>query len=160
MRIAGASDHRVCRLARAPVLRAAAGYDLLPLIGLWFVAAVLALAVTGGALDTHTFTGKLLVQGFALALSAAYFVVSWTRGGQTIGMRAWKLRVVDASGAPLRWSQAVLRFAIALVSLAALGAGTGAATGNSASSSAGGRSSRPINRSTPMRAKRKPEVQP
>jgi len=102
---------------------AAAGYDLLPLIGLWFVAAVLALAVTGGALDTHTFTGKLLVQGFALALSAAYFVVSWTRGGQTIGMRAWKLRVVDASGAPLRWSQAVLRFAIALVSLAALGAG-------------------------------------
>ncbi len=102
---------------------AAAAYDLLPLIGLWFVAAVLALAVTGGQLDTQTFTGKLLVQGFALALSGAYFVVSWTRGGQTIGMRAWKLRVVDASGAPLRWSQAVLRFVVALISLAALGTG-------------------------------------
>lgn len=102
---------------------AAAAYDLLPLIGLWFVAAVLALTVTGGALDTHTFAGKFIVQGFALALSAAYFVVSWTRGGQTIGMRAWKLRVVDASGAPLRWPQAVLRFVTALVSIAALGAG-------------------------------------
>lgn len=102
---------------------AAAIYDLLPLIGLWFVAAVLALAVTGGALDAHTLAGKLLVQGFALALSAAYFVVSWTRGGQTIGMRAWKLRVVDANGAPLRWPQALLRFVVALVSLAALGAG-------------------------------------
>ena len=102
---------------------AAAAYDLLPLIGLWFVAAALALAVTGGALDTHTLRGKLLVQSFALALSAAYFVVSWTRGGQTIGMRAWKLRVVDASGAPLRWSQAVLRFVVALISLAALGTG-------------------------------------
>ena len=102
---------------------AAVAYDLLPLIGLWFVAAMLALAVTGGALDTQTFAGKLLVQGFALGLSAAYFVVSWTRGGQTIGMRAWKLRVVDASGASLRWSQALLRFAVALVSLAALGAG-------------------------------------
>ncbi|HMM58122.1 MAG TPA: RDD family protein [Rudaea sp.] len=102
---------------------AAAVYDLLPLIGLWFVAAVLALAVTGGALDTHTFAGKFIVQGFALALSAAYFVVSWTRGGQTIGMRAWKLRVVDASGAPLRWPQAVLRFVVALISLAAFGAG-------------------------------------
>ena len=102
---------------------AAAAYDLLPLIGLWFVAAVLALAVTGGALDTHTITGKFIVQAFALGLSAAYFVVSWARGGQTIGMRAWKLRVVDASGAPLRWPQALLRFVIALVSLAALGAG-------------------------------------
>ena len=102
---------------------AAAAYDLLPLIGLWFVAAVLALAVTGGQLDTQTLAGKLLVQGFALGLSAAYFVVSWTRGGQTIGMRAWKLRVVDASGAPLRWSQAVLRFVAALISLVPFGAG-------------------------------------
>lgn len=102
---------------------AAAAYDLLPLVGLWFIAAVLALAVTGGALDTHTPAGKLLVQGFALALSAAYFVVSWTRGGQTIGMRAWRLRLVDATGASLRWSQAWLRFIVALASLAALGAG-------------------------------------
>lgn len=102
---------------------AAACYDLLPLIGLWFVAAVLALVVTGGALDTHAFAGKLLVQGLALALSAAYFVASWTRGGQTIGMRAWKIRVVDTRANPLRWPRALLRFALALLSLAALGAG-------------------------------------
>ena len=102
---------------------AAAAYDLLPLLGLWFVAAVLALAVTGGALDTHTLAGKFLVQGFALALSAAYFVVSWSRGGQTIGMRAWRLRVVDANGDRVPWSHACLRFFVALVSLAALGAG-------------------------------------
>src|SRR5574337_851890 len=102
---------------------AAAAYDLLPLIGLWFVAAVLALAVTGGTLDTHTLAGKLVVQGFMLVLSAAYFVVSWSRGGQTIGMRAWKLRVVDANGDRVPWSHACLRFFVALVSLAALGAG-------------------------------------
>jgi len=117
------SDHVTATPAPLRLRLAAAVYDLLPLIGLWFVAAVLALAVTGGALDTHTFAGKLIVQGFALGLSAAYFVVSWTRGGQTIAMRAWKLRVVDASGARLRWPQALLRFVIALVSLAALGAG-------------------------------------
>ncbi|MBS0557635.1 MAG: RDD family protein [Proteobacteria bacterium] len=102
---------------------AAAAYDLLPLLGLWFLAAILALAVTGGALDTHTLRGKLLVQGFALALSAAYFVVSWTRGGQTIGMRAWKLRVVDADGNRVSWARALLRFVVALISLAAVGAG-------------------------------------
>ena len=117
------SDHVTATPATLRLRLAAAVYDLLPLIGLWFVAAVLALAVTGGALDTHTFAGKCIVQGFALALSAAYFIVSWTRGGQTIAMRAWKLRVVDESGAPLRWSQALLRFIVALVSLAALGAG-------------------------------------
>lgn len=102
---------------------AAAGYDLLPLIGLWFVAAVLALAATGGALDTHTFAGKLLVQGLALAFSAAYFVVSWSRGGQTIGMRAWRLRVVDTNGKRVSCTRALLRFIVALASLAALGAG-------------------------------------
>ncbi|HTI95864.1 MAG TPA: RDD family protein [Rudaea sp.] len=109
----------------APLRRrlAAAGYDLLPLIGLWFVAAVLALAITGGALDTHTLAGKVLVQGFALALSAAYFIVSWTRGGQTIGMRTWRLRVVATDGNRVSWPQAILRFFVALVSLAALGAG-------------------------------------
>jgi uncharacterized RDD family membrane protein YckC len=102
---------------------AATAYDLLPLLGLWFVAAVLALTVTGGTLDTHTLAGKLLVQGFALALSAAYFVVSWTRGGQTIGMRAWRLRVVAADGNRVPWSHACLRFFVALVSITALGAG-------------------------------------
>lgn len=102
---------------------AAAGYDLLPLIGLWFVAAVLALAATGGTLDTHTLAGKFLVQGFALALSAAYFVTSWSRGGQTIGMRAWRLRVVDANGDRVSWTRALLRFIVALASLALLGAG-------------------------------------
>ena len=102
---------------------AAAAYDLLPLLGMWFVAAVLALAVTGGALDTHTLAGKLLVQGFALALSAAYFVASWSRGGQTIGMRAWRLRVVAADGNRVSWPRAIARFFVALVSLAALGAG-------------------------------------
>jgi uncharacterized RDD family membrane protein YckC len=102
---------------------AAAVYDLFPLVGLWFVAAVLALAVTGGALDTHALAGKFIVQGFVLALSAVYFVVSWSRGGQTIGMRAWKLRVVGSDGWRLPWPRALLRFVVALVSLAALGAG-------------------------------------
>jgi uncharacterized RDD family membrane protein YckC len=105
-------------------LRLVAGaYDLLPLIGLWFVAGVLALALTAGALDPHRFAHKLLVQVLILALSAAYFVMSWMRGGQTIGMRAWRLRVVRADGSALELWRALLRFLVALVSLAALGMG-------------------------------------
>jgi uncharacterized RDD family membrane protein YckC len=105
-------------------LRLIAGaYDVMPLLGLWFVAGVLAVAVTGGALDPHRLAHKLLVQALVLTLSAAYFVVSWTRGGQTIGMRAWRLRVVRADGSALSPGHALLRFFVALISLAALGLG-------------------------------------
>jgi len=105
-------------------LRLVAGiYDLLPLLGLWFLASVLSVAATGGALDSHRLLDKLLVQGLVLGFSAAYFVISWTHGGQTIGMRAWRLRVVSRGGLALRWPQALLRFGVALVSLGAFGIG-------------------------------------
>jgi uncharacterized RDD family membrane protein YckC len=105
-------------------LRLLAGlYDLLPLLGLWFVAGLLALLITGGALDPHRLAHKLLVQALVLAFSAAYFALSWMRGGQTIGMRAWRLRVASSEGTRLSITRASLRFLVALVSLLALGAG-------------------------------------
>jgi uncharacterized RDD family membrane protein YckC len=63
------------------------------------------------------------VQVLVLAFSAAYFVISWRRGGQTIGMRAWRLRVVRSDGRPLDTRQALVRFGISLLSLAAVGLG-------------------------------------
>jgi uncharacterized RDD family membrane protein YckC len=101
----------------------AAVYDLLPLLGLWLAAAALAVLVTGGAIDTHQLRGKLLVQALVLIATATYFVVSWIRGGQTIGMRAWRLRVVRANGTPLNARQALLRFATGVASVAAFGMG-------------------------------------
>ena len=47
----------------------------------------------------------------------------WTHGGQTLGMRAWKLRVVSAHGQTLTWQQAAVRFIMSLGSFLALGAG-------------------------------------
>ncbi|MDE2273859.1 MAG: RDD family protein, partial [Gammaproteobacteria bacterium] len=34
----------------------------------------------------------------------------WTHGGQTIGMRTWKLRVVRLDGVRLDWYRALLRY--------------------------------------------------
>lgn len=98
-------------------------YDLLPLLGLWFLAGVIGLAVTGGAFDPRRFGHRAFLQILVLAFSTGYFVISWTRGGQTIGMRAWKLRLVTQDGSPLPWPRALLRFFLASVSLAALGIG-------------------------------------
>jgi uncharacterized RDD family membrane protein YckC len=98
-------------------------YDLLPLLGLWFLAGVLALAATGGTLDWHRIAHKLLVQGFVLVLIATYFVLSWSRGGQTLGMRAWRLRVVRLDGTTVSAWRALLRFAVALFSVGVAGLG-------------------------------------
>jgi uncharacterized RDD family membrane protein YckC len=117
-------NHRVVATPAALGLRLLAGvYDLLPLFGLWSLAGALALALTGGALDPHQIADKLLVQTIALALTAAYFVISWTRGGQTLGMRAWRLRVVRADGSSIASATALLRFAVALISFGVAGIG-------------------------------------
>lgn len=47
----------------------------------------------------------------------------WTHGGQTLGMRAWKIRVVDENGQAINWQQAGMRFASSIVSWLALGVG-------------------------------------
>lgn len=101
----------------------AALYDALPVLALWFVAATAALALTGGSLDVRRLGDKLLVQALVLLVTAAYFVVSWVRGGQTVGMRPWRLRVVRADGAPVDAAHALLRFAVAIASLGACGLG-------------------------------------
>jgi len=101
----------------------AAVYDFLPLLGLWFVATALVLFATGGGLDVRTLGGKILVQSAVVLVTAGYFLASWLRGGATIGMRAWRLRVVRADGAALALPQALLRFAVGWISVAALGAG-------------------------------------
>jgi uncharacterized RDD family membrane protein YckC len=107
-------------------LRIAAGiYDLFPLVALWMLTAGLALLVAHGDVDlAHPSLGWLIgLRGALFVVTAAYFVISWARGGQTIGMRAWRLRIVDADGNALGWPRAIVRFAVACVSLLALGVG-------------------------------------
>jgi uncharacterized RDD family membrane protein YckC len=107
-------------------LRVAAGiYDLFPLAALWMLTAGIALLVVHGDVDlAHpSFAWRIGLRALLFVVTAAYFVISWARGGQTIGMRAWRLRLVDADGNALGWPRAILRFAVACVSLLALGVG-------------------------------------
>lgn len=39
-----------------------------------------------------------------------YFVGFWTRSGQTLAMKTWHLRVIDAAGRPMGWGRAVARY--------------------------------------------------
>jgi uncharacterized RDD family membrane protein YckC len=45
---------------------------------------------------------------------AGYFIYCW-RNGQTLAMRAWRMRIEDATGAPVSWGRACLRYVLAWV---------------------------------------------
>jgi uncharacterized RDD family membrane protein YckC len=95
-------------------------YDVFPLLGVWFFAGAIGLSVGG---DADKFVRNTAIQLLVLLFTAAYFVISWTCGGQTIGMRAWRLRVIADDNTPIAWPRGVMRFVLACFSLALLGAG-------------------------------------
>lgn len=102
---------------------AAAIYDLFPLLAIWFVVAALLLLARG---NTPVTPGSVAAWGeLALLLLASfgYFGLSWRRGGQTLGMRAWRLRLVDRDAGVPTWSRLALRYVVAGASLAAFGLG-------------------------------------
>jgi uncharacterized RDD family membrane protein YckC len=70
------------------------------------IATAFARGAVGGA-------GQWLLQTLLVALLAGYFILSWHRGGQTIAMRAWRLRATTTGGAPLTLGRAALRFVLA-----------------------------------------------
>lgn len=43
-----------------------------------------------------------------------YYVWCWVKGGQTVGMRAWRLKVCKPDGSRLGWKQAYLRSFVSL----------------------------------------------
>lgn len=56
-------------------------------------------------------------------LAVSFHLWFWTHGGQTLGMRAWRIRVINDQGEAPSLQQALLRYAVACLSLAAFGIG-------------------------------------
>jgi uncharacterized RDD family membrane protein YckC len=97
----------------------AALYDWLLVLAVMMIASVPLVAIDDNAVQP----GNLLYQLALVALVAAFFVGFWTREGQTLGMRAWRLKLTQTDGSPVTVSQALLRFLCACV--AALPCGLG-----------------------------------
>ena len=98
-------------------------YDLLPLLALWLLTSGVLLLVRSGvpvAPGSATAVAELLLLWL---VAGAYATASWHRGGQTLGMRPWRLRVVDAHGRDPSWRAACVRYAVAGISLLAFGIG-------------------------------------
>lgn len=89
-------------------------YDVFPALALClaFGAVVTVIAWAFGDPDVSglPWMAPLLALG-VWAVAGGYFVLSWYRGGQTLGMRPWRLRVVGAEGRPARFSALAKRYA-------------------------------------------------
>lgn len=117
---------------RAPVIGwrlLALFYDLWPVLALWMLAST---AFTlGYYLAGHPareniapFSAlQIVLWLLCWLLTGAYAVLSWRRGGQTLGMRPWRLRVVTTDGSPPTWQGLLIRYAVGSASLLLAGAG-------------------------------------
>jgi uncharacterized RDD family membrane protein YckC len=106
--------------ARPVAVPAALGWRLLALVYDSLLVIVLLLIVSTVSYWLHgqrTIENDLPFQiGFLLsswALVGGYFVLSWRRGGQTVGMRPWRLQVLAADGKPATWRALWLRYGVA-----------------------------------------------
>ncbi len=98
----------------------AIGYDCLLLAGVLFAATALLLPFTGGS-AIHN--GNYLYLLYLILCCYLYFGWQWTHGGQTLGMRAWKIQLMRPDGGEINWGMASKRFVLAMVSWLLAGGG-------------------------------------
>ena len=95
-------------------------YDFLLLIAVLFLATAILLPFNGGEAFTNH---KIFYSLYLLAVSFFFYGWFWTHGGQTLGLRAWKTRVLNSEHGVISWQQAFIRFIVALLSWGSLGLG-------------------------------------
>ena len=104
-------------------------YDALPVLALWLL--VGAVFTVGYTLAGHPvrenirpFSALQWIEWLCCwGVTGAYAVLSWRRGGQTLGMRPWRLRVADTAGAAASTPALLRRYAWGTLSLLVAGAG-------------------------------------
>lgn len=94
-------------------------YDWLLVIAIMMVISVPLVALRNDAVAP----GDNLYRVVLFVVAAAFFAGFWSRGGQTLGMRAWRLRLINTDGSDVTLRTALLRYAYAWVSLLPAGLG-------------------------------------
>ncbi len=103
----------------------AMAYDGLVLIAMYIIFGGVLVTVVSKALGYEEFVRLTPAQAASLfyIICFLYYMHSWRRGGQTIGMKAWRLYVITQDNSPIRLSHCILRSGTGLFSLMILGLG-------------------------------------
>jgi uncharacterized RDD family membrane protein YckC len=99
---------------------AAVLYDVFLLLAIWFAATLLILPFNHGQAFNSS---QWFYPVYLLAVALLFYAWFWTHGGQTLGLRAWRMRLIACDGGPVSLRAAVIRFFCALLSWACLGLG-------------------------------------
>lgn len=94
-------------------------YDALLVLALLLCAEALLLWLNHGRSPATHFFHTL----YLLAVIFGFYGWFWTHGGQTLGLKAWKIKVLTLEKRPLNWKQSAIRFVAALLSWAIGGLG-------------------------------------
>ncbi|MBU2979527.1 RDD family protein [Alteromonas sp. C1M14] len=69
---------------------------------------------TPAALIQQSLVYKVMIQIWVGLWVAGFFLWFWKKGGQTLGMRAWRLRIYSTVDAPMTWGRLTLRLIASL----------------------------------------------
>ena len=111
-------------------------YDILVAVAVGMCAAMVMLAamlllVENNVLNNHGYEHfsdliqhapvyQYILQGWVATWVIAFFLWFWRNGGQTIGMRAWRLRIVSTNENPLTYTRAFVRMLTSFLGLGTL----------------------------------------
>ncbi len=107
-------------------LLASALYDLMLVFGVLVIAAAVLVIPYGILTATDlaaTALGRRLLQFYSLTIIVSYYLYFWSGGRQSLGMRAWRLKLVRDDGGDLDILCAGERLFWALLTLLPLGLG-------------------------------------
>lgn len=99
-------------------------YDTLLVVPLIMVCVAIALGVrhaSGGA--GEDVLPPWIVQAISVVCCIGFFGIFWSKSGQTLGMQAWRIKLVPSPGNQLTLGRIVTRCAAALLSAACFGLG-------------------------------------
>lgn len=96
-------------------------YESLLLLGVLALTFMVPLLILGIGMN-YTPGGGML-WAYIFVVLGAYYLWYWRRGGQTLAMQTWKLKLVNADGTPPSLGQAALRYVLAWPSVCFFGIG-------------------------------------
>lgn len=103
-------------------------YDSLLVMGLIVLAMTLVVILLGvflgwDGIDTAALRRNPFYIAYLCLVPALFFIGFWSLAGETLGMRAWRMRIVRLDGGRPTLGEATLRYIAAILSWAVLGLG-------------------------------------
>jgi len=93
-------------------------YDSFLIVSILFIATAILLPFNQGES-----VGGIFYSIYLLLLVFIFYSWFWNKSGQTLGMKVWKIKIINDYGVSPSWPVSFLRLTFALISIACLGLG-------------------------------------